>query len=435
MAGVCFPCRIFAGDSHEGGRGDEGVPVGNHGGVQRTQLLDECGVVFAVVGFGGVVAVGFGVIAVDFGVAVGGRLACGGKVGVAVMQGALGDAAGEGVRVGEVFGVAQAAQRVVYGFFEGGAVFVDLQAFVVAGFQRKFGQPALAQAVYGADEDFVEVFLQAFDAGKERDQAVQSAVFDGVGDEVAVDVVAAAGGGDGIEAGGKSGVVGQQGFVVEVAAGDGFQVFAQRVQALLDALLHFCRGLAGEGGGDDAAWLVAAFDEQAQDDAGEGPGFAGAGRGFNQGAAGERDGEGGCGHRGSRWEKARRMAGFFCGWGNQAAILPHCSAQSLQASRQALHSAWWSACALQASAHCLQASAQSLATAGSNAACCAARLLVASHSASIWLTALAQSPRLLSPSAKRRRQWARQARPAARHSAVALTSASCGLAAAAPWSW
>ena len=180
----------------------------------------------------------------------------------------------------------EAAQRVVDGFFEGGAVFVDLQTFVVAGFQREFRQPALAQAVNGADEQLVQPLLQAFNATEDFNEAVQPACRDRVQNEMAVDVVALAFLiENGAEAVGKTAVIMQHRLVDNIARGNHLQILAQRQQAGLHALLHLRRRLAGESGGDNLARLAPAFNQQAEDDAGERPGFAGTGGGFNQGAA------------------------------------------------------------------------------------------------------------------------------------------------------
>ena len=261
---------------------NHGLPVGNHRRIKFAQLPRERLMAVAAV-------VGRGIAAVDCGMAVAGRLTRGGEVGVAVVIRAVRQHLREGFRVVLVVFVQEAAQGVVDGFFQRRAVFVDLQAFVVARFQRKFRQPALAEAVDSADEQLVQPRLQAFDAAENGDEAVQPMFCDRVQDEVAVDEIAAAAADDVVQAGREAVVIIQYGFFGKIARGDGFQVFAQSVQALVHALLHFRRCLAGEGGGDDFARRVAAFDEQAQDDAGERPSFAGTGGGFDEGAAFERD--------------------------------------------------------------------------------------------------------------------------------------------------
>ena len=182
----------------------------------------------------------------------------------------------------------------------GAAVFVDLQVFVAAGFQCVFDEPALADAVEGADGEFVQGDAGVFDAAVEVDEAVQAAFAHGGEDEVAVDGVGFA---RAVklcaEAGSEGVVVIQQGLIRQVGVGDGFEAVAQGAQAVAHAVLHFGGGFAGEGGGDDVARGGSGLKQQAQDDAGERPGFAGAGRGFDEGAATQGQGEGRRGvHRG-----------------------------------------------------------------------------------------------------------------------------------------
>ena len=105
------------------------------------------------------------------------------------MQAAAGDEAGVFGRVGLGEFVADAAQVVVDGVEVGAAVFVDLQVFVAAGFQRVFDEPALADAVEGADGEFVQGDAGVFDAAVEVDEAVKAAFAHGGEDEVAVDGV------------------------------------------------------------------------------------------------------------------------------------------------------------------------------------------------------------------------------------------------------
>ena len=286
---VFFPGGVFAGGGKECVAVNECLPVGDEGGVKVAQGGAGSGAVGCVRrGDGG-----------DGGFVVAGRGGDGAQVDVAVVQAAACDEAGVfgGVGLGEF--VADAAQVVVDGVEVGAAVFVDLQVFVAAGFQRVFDEPALADAVEGADGEFVQGDAGIFDAAVEVDEAVQSAFAHGGEDEVAVDGVGFA---RAVklcaEAGCEGVVVIQQGLIRQVGVGNGFEALAQGVQAVAHAVLHFGGGFAGEGGGDDVARGGSGFEQQAQDDAGERPGFAGAGRGFDEGAATQGQGEGGGVHGG-----------------------------------------------------------------------------------------------------------------------------------------
>ena len=78
-------------------------------------------------------------------------------------------------------------------------------------------------------------------------------------------------------------------------------------------------------------------------------------------------------------------------------MLLHCLMHSVQDSRQALHSACVSSCFLHSFSHSVQASSATFANAGVSGDPWDARFCKAPHSASIWLTPLAQLAMALSP--------------------------------------